>query len=168
MRHSKAETWFRICVRSKSSGSAQAIEVQDPFQIKTLKWSTPFHAKRRCEGTYYAGYEQSKALGDDLFHWDDPSKATLIVFFIIGLHCMVYARSFKSRSSEPYPASPYVQNRLIILAALRILRGALFAFDLVSQRSCGNKGSRNFPAMRYRYSCNVIFERFMNHMVANA
>ena len=55
---------------------------------------------------------------------------------------MDYARSFKSRSSEPPPASSYVQNRLTILATLRILRGALFAFDLVSQWSCGNKATR--------------------------
>ena len=52
------------------------------------------------------------------------------------------ARSFKSRSSEPHPASSYVQNKLIVLTALRILRGALFAFDLVTQRSCGNKATR--------------------------
>ena len=82
---------------------------------------------------------------------------------------MDYARTFKSRPSERHPASPYVLNRLIILSALRILHSALFAFDLVSQRSCGDKATReDFPAMRYRYSCNAIFERLMNHMVANA
>ena len=86
---------------------------------------------------------------------------------------MDYARSFKSRPSEPHSGSSCVQNMLIRLAALRILHGALFAFDLVFSSRNGAAETRQqekpkLPRARFTEFMLCDLERFINHMVANA